>query len=92
VTAQIAVTLGATDAQTATVSGLADASFSIGSVIGLALVSAALTRGGPPPGGVHLALTVTVGFAVFGLLAALLLLARPRSGTRQASPDPETAA
>ncbi|MEV4490568.1 MFS transporter [Micromonospora coxensis] len=86
VAAQIAVTLGATDADSPATSGLTDASFSMGGAIGLATVSAALVAHQTAPGsaagpaqvaaGLQTAFTVAAGLAVVGLLAALLLLRR----------------
>ncbi|WP_165521864.1 MFS transporter [Micromonospora zingiberis] len=84
VAAQIAVTLGATEADSATTSSLTDASFSLGGAIGLAVMSAVLVAHQAAPvtaqlptsvdGGLHTALAVAGGLAVVGLLAALLLL------------------
>ncbi|WP_158554095.1 MFS transporter [Micromonospora deserti] len=86
VAAQIAVTLGASDADSPTVSGLTDASFSIGGALGLAVVSAALVAHQAAPGspaapaqvaaGLQTAFAVAAGLAAVGLLAAFLLLRR----------------
>ncbi|MEU5909246.1 MFS transporter [Micromonospora sp. NPDC047527] len=83
VAAQIAVTLGATDADSPTTSGLTDASFSMGGAIGLAIVSAVLVAHQTAPGvpaapgrvadGLHTAFAVAAVLAVVGVLAALLL-------------------
>ncbi|MDG4758563.1 MULTISPECIES: MFS transporter [unclassified Micromonospora] len=86
VAAQIAVTLGATDADSSATTGLTDASFSMGGAIGLAIVSAALVAHQAAPGapaapgqvaaGLQTAFAVAAGLAVIGLLAALVLLRR----------------
>ncbi|GAA0389889.1 MFS transporter [Micromonospora gifhornensis] len=84
VAAQIAVTLGAADADSAAASGLSDASFSLGGALGLAAVSAVLVANQaalPVPMGAALpmAFAVTAGLAAVGLVAALLMLGQQRT-------------
>lgn len=90
VAAQIAVTLGVTtERESMAASGLTDSSFSIGGAIGLAVASTVFALpdntiravsqlpqlDGSPS--LHLALAIAGGYAVLGLVAALLLLDRP---------------
>jgi MFS family permease len=93
VSGQIAVNFEANEAEAPAAVALTDASFSVGSVIGLAIVSRALTspdhllkasaRLSPAAitAGVHVAFIVAIGFTVLGLMAALVLLARPTPST-----------
>ncbi|MEV6693453.1 MFS transporter [Micromonospora sp. NPDC051196] len=79
VAAQIAVTLGADEADSAAASGLTDVSFSLGGALGLAAISAVLVAHQAAPSaavdaGLRTAFVVTAGLAAVGLLAALLLL------------------
>ena len=81
VAAQIAVTLGADESDSAAAAGLTDASYSLGGVLGLAAVSAVLVAhqaapvsGVPMNTGLPVAFAMTAGLAVVGLVAALLLM------------------
>jgi hypothetical protein len=79
VSGQIAVNFEATAGEAAAAGALTDASFSVGGGIGLAIVSRVLAdRDGALGAGVHVAFTVAIGFTVLGLMASLVLLARPR--------------
>lgn len=78
VSGQIAVNFQASEAEAPAAGALTDTAFSVGSGIGLAIVSRALADRDHALGyGVHVAFIVAIGFTVLGLMAALVLLHRP---------------
>ncbi|MBB5870086.1 MFS family permease [Allocatelliglobosispora scoriae] len=89
VAAQIAISLGATEPESAAAGGLTDAAFSIGAAVGLAFAATAFAQPDniiatanhlPRLGadhGLHLTMVVATGFALFGVVAALVLLEPP---------------
>jgi predicted MFS family arabinose efflux permease len=93
VASQIAALTGVADEESGLASGLVDTSFNIGSAVGIAIAAtAAVSRTNSISGGGQLlaqtegyrfALVITVAFAVFGLLGAILLMPR---ATRVAQP------
>ena len=88
VSAQIAALAGIVEEESGLAAGLVDTSFNIGGAIGVAVLSSVavsrtedvLAGGGSEPfamtEGYQSAFTVAIGFAVFGLVAALALLSR----------------